>query len=59
LLLNGFKVQAVRDHGKLLHDFCGRSGDAPHRYARGMDLHEDTVVEWFDGRNVQVINSLE
>ncbi len=58
LLRDGYIVQAIRDHGKLLHHFGGRSGDAPYHRAKGMDLDEEVVVGWFGGRQVTLIGTL-
>lgn len=57
LLRDGLSVQAIRSHDDTVHHSGAGSGPPPHR-AGGMDLRPEVVREWFEGRNVRVIETL-
>lgn len=57
LLRDGFSVKAVDDHDALVYHFGGKSGKAYYK-AKGLQLDEQVVHQWFNGNHIKVIPSL-
>lgn len=57
LLREGLSVQAVDEHDSLIYHFGGKSGQS-FRKAKGMQLNQEIVQSWFDGKNIEVIEKL-
>jgi glycosyltransferase involved in cell wall biosynthesis len=57
LLRDGFSVKAIDEHDEWVYHFGGKSGKA-FRKAKGLQLDEQVVHQWFAGNQIQVIPNL-
>jgi hypothetical protein len=49
ILSEGYAVKGHEEHERYLHHFGGGSGDA-YKDARGMDVSQEEIYSWFNGR---------
>lgn len=54
LLQDGWNVQGYVSHGQWLHHFGGKSGTA-FKTARGMNVSQEEVCAWFNGKSARML----
>lgn len=57
LLAQGYSVQGYAEHERYLHHFGGKSGRA-YQSARGLSISQEELRECFQGKRIQVLDSL-
>lgn len=58
LLRDGFSIRAVREHNHLIYHFWGKSG-VPTLPAEVTTPSEQSVLDWFDGKNIELVESVD
>jgi hypothetical protein len=57
LLAQGYSVQGYAEHERYLHHFGGKSGN-DFKSAKGLVATQEKLAEWFQGRTIQVLDTL-